>query len=498
MHFKKIIIFILFFSVISSFFSSCTKKKKSYSDVFIYFYNASDFIEKSYYDKALVELDKAMRIRQKFAPGYYFQGTCFQLKKEFNKALIKYEKAIKLYPNYWIVYMNLAKLHFSQGRFYAAIRNYNQAIDILKSKRGGDSIVEGFKYSYKKFIDKEYTTLFAISYNLAKLFAFKRELEDAAKWNKQAKKSAKKYESLKLKATLQEAIILMLQGKILDALPVIKTAKEKMGTQEAEDYYNIVKELYSKNIDASALFEYYSAEVYREVGDISSAMSYYERAASVSPNFCTAIVKLGNLQLIDKKFFVAKENFRKCIDSSSTRVSARVGLADTYSEKFEFSTASRHIKRAISFREQGSSQKAELEKILSDLKSKDAIIAKFKEYRQAMFAKDFERAYRTQAVMVKKTVQERKFVENVSEEYKDLKIESIEPRNIIILDNMHAVIFCDYVYFRLKENKIIRGKRKYLFIKEADWNLVYPEDEAGMKAYINGHRGLRDRYELYK
>lgn len=99
------------------------------------------------YDKAIEEYDQAIKLYPKFAEAYYNRGNIYYEKKEYKQATESYSQAIRLDPNigtssfkykYAEAYSHLAYTYIKQKDHNRAIDSYTKAIEIQPDNKGGE------------------------------------------------------------------------------------------------------------------------------------------------------------------------------------------------------------------------------------------------------------------------------------------------------------------------------------------------------------------------
>jgi tetratricopeptide (TPR) repeat protein len=85
------------------------------------------YAQKGDYDKAIVELNKIIKIYPDSADSYYNRGTLYAEEGKFDQAIADCSKAIEINPNYADAYYNRAVAYFSKKEYDKAWEDVYQA-----------------------------------------------------------------------------------------------------------------------------------------------------------------------------------------------------------------------------------------------------------------------------------------------------------------------------------------------------------------------------------
>jgi tetratricopeptide (TPR) repeat protein len=84
--------------------------------------------DKGDYDRAIIDLDEAIRLESKFARAWNDRGFTYTSKGNNNGAISDYDQAIRLDPNYALAHVNRGNVYDSKGDHDRAIFDYDEAI----------------------------------------------------------------------------------------------------------------------------------------------------------------------------------------------------------------------------------------------------------------------------------------------------------------------------------------------------------------------------------
>ena len=112
------------------------------------------WIQKQDYDKAIADVDQAIRLDPKLAEAYTNRGTAWFNKKEYNKAIVDdYDQAIQLDPHDALAYSNRGGAWLEKQDYDKAIADFDQAIQ-LDPKLAGAYGDRGCLWPAKEQYDK--------------------------------------------------------------------------------------------------------------------------------------------------------------------------------------------------------------------------------------------------------------------------------------------------------------------------------------------------------
>jgi lipoprotein NlpI len=83
---------------------------------------------KSQFDRAIQDLDQAIRLNPNYAEALRNRGSAYSLKGQFDRAIQDYDQAIRLNPNYALAYNNRGNAYSAKGDNDRAIADYNDTI----------------------------------------------------------------------------------------------------------------------------------------------------------------------------------------------------------------------------------------------------------------------------------------------------------------------------------------------------------------------------------
>jgi len=86
------------------------------------------YVGKGEYDKAIQDLDKAIRLDPDYAGAYDNRGTAYLGKGEYDRAIQDFDQAIRLNADDEVAYVGRARTYANQGKYDRAIQAYDQAL----------------------------------------------------------------------------------------------------------------------------------------------------------------------------------------------------------------------------------------------------------------------------------------------------------------------------------------------------------------------------------
>ena len=88
------------------------------------------------YDRAIEDLNEAIRLDPKYAPAYYYGGLAYEHKGDHDRAIEDYNEAIRLDPKDAYAYDNRGAAYEHKGNKEQAIADYRKALSIDASLKG--------------------------------------------------------------------------------------------------------------------------------------------------------------------------------------------------------------------------------------------------------------------------------------------------------------------------------------------------------------------------
>lgn len=107
----------------------------------------ASFVRKGDYDRALVDLNEALRLDPKNASVHNSFGVYYNVKGEYPRALAALNEAIRLNPRFLYAYKNRGVAYEGQGDLNKALVDFRMAlsIDPEKKQTGGREAAEGIQ-----------------------------------------------------------------------------------------------------------------------------------------------------------------------------------------------------------------------------------------------------------------------------------------------------------------------------------------------------------------
>jgi tetratricopeptide (TPR) repeat protein len=89
---------------------------------------ANAYINKGDNDRAIQDLDEAVRIDPNYATAYYNRGIAYNNKDQHERAIQDFDQAIRLKSDYIAAYNNRGSAYDDLGQYERAIQDYNEVI----------------------------------------------------------------------------------------------------------------------------------------------------------------------------------------------------------------------------------------------------------------------------------------------------------------------------------------------------------------------------------
>jgi tetratricopeptide (TPR) repeat protein len=90
----------------------------------------AEFFQKSQYDLAIQELNRALEKNPRFANAYTLRGYCYGAKGGFDQAIADFTRALNINPMMEIAYTGRGVAYAGKGRSAQAIADFTQALQI--------------------------------------------------------------------------------------------------------------------------------------------------------------------------------------------------------------------------------------------------------------------------------------------------------------------------------------------------------------------------------
>lgn len=97
---------------------------------YLYMCRGTIYFDKSDYDMAIVDINRAIELNPDFAVAYNIRGNSYAGKGNHDQAIEDYTKAIGLEPDKAVLYCNRGKSYLKKGKYDLAIADFTKAIEI--------------------------------------------------------------------------------------------------------------------------------------------------------------------------------------------------------------------------------------------------------------------------------------------------------------------------------------------------------------------------------
>lgn len=269
-------------AILSLFLLSCSKEKDKYIE------NGQLAFQNSFYDLAIQEYEKALKLDSTSANVYYLSGDAYYEQNKYSQTIKAYEKAMLLDPKEKDLNADIC---FKLGFSYKSLKEYDKAITIFQKSLTLDP---KHKNSY---------------INLAEIYYYNKE---------DYKNAIKNY------------------NKVIN-IQAIDTIYAYLGIcyRLLNDYDNAIKS-FNKSIDLNSK----NAASYNGLGityfkkkDFEKGIIYFQKALEIESDNTTFYENLGIGYYTLKKYDEAISTFQKAIDIDKSCASAYRRLGKTYFDK---------------------------------------------------------------------------------------------------------------------------------------------------------------------
>ena len=104
------------------------KRENKSNQIAAYISRASGYRANGDYDRALADLDKALRLDPKSAPALLERASIYDVKSEFDRAIADYDTVLKLDKDSLAVRSGRARAYRGKGEFDKALADFNEAV----------------------------------------------------------------------------------------------------------------------------------------------------------------------------------------------------------------------------------------------------------------------------------------------------------------------------------------------------------------------------------
>jgi tetratricopeptide (TPR) repeat protein len=95
-----------------------------------YYNRGFDYLRKSQYDEAIIELNKAIEIYPRYALAYNDRGVAYLRKKQYDRAISDFTKALDINPRYPKVLYNRGIAYLDNRKYEKAVSDLTKALDL--------------------------------------------------------------------------------------------------------------------------------------------------------------------------------------------------------------------------------------------------------------------------------------------------------------------------------------------------------------------------------
>jgi tetratricopeptide (TPR) repeat protein len=96
----------------------------------IYYNRGLTWYDKSEFDRAIQDYDRAVQLEQNFAQAIFSRGNAYDAEGQYDRAIENYDRAISLNPHYAMAFNNRGYVWDEKHSYDRAIEDYDRAIDL--------------------------------------------------------------------------------------------------------------------------------------------------------------------------------------------------------------------------------------------------------------------------------------------------------------------------------------------------------------------------------
>ena len=99
----------------------------------LYYNRGLAYVGLKNYQQAISDWSQAILLNPQYAPAYQNRGQTYAILQKSDRAIEDFEQALKINPNYTLVYRNRALLYYSLRKYKQAIADYQKSIQLEKN-----------------------------------------------------------------------------------------------------------------------------------------------------------------------------------------------------------------------------------------------------------------------------------------------------------------------------------------------------------------------------
>ncbi len=284
------------------------------------------------YEKAIADLDIALKLQNNLALAYNSRGICYESLGKIEKAIENYNQAVKLEPENYIFFINRGDAFNKAGQGKNSYQDYTHAIELnsksaLAYRQRGVLLLDNAEYK-GAIRDLEQALKLDPDY-----LAVKVDLADAYRYAGNYEKAIELFSQL-LISNPQSAFIPFARADCYRNLGRYA---------EAEADYRAALKLNRKHsvswVGLGQLYE--SQNRYQE------AIEFYNQAIDISPDYITALYRKGFCLTMLRQYKESVKVLSEVLKRAPGHNGARLFRANNYRDLEEFEKAHRDYETAI-------------------------------------------------------------------------------------------------------------------------------------------------------
>jgi tetratricopeptide (TPR) repeat protein len=266
----------------------------------VYSNRSTAYLDKGDPDRAMADLNQALKFDPRYAPAYLNRGNAYAQKKDYDRAIPEYNQALDLDPKYVLAYNGRGNAYTNKKDYDRALADFNRAVEI-DPKYAVAVNGRGVVYANRNDFDRaiaEYTQ------------SIQLDPKYALAYNNRAI-------AHKAKGDLDHAIsdytqVVALNPSIAAYFNRAAAYMDKRDYDRAITDYTKALEINPRGLDLLNN----RAVAYRNKGDLTSAMADYTQQIQLDPKSWSAYLSRGHLAVLTGALPLAVADLDKAAELS--------------------------------------------------------------------------------------------------------------------------------------------------------------------------------------
>lgn len=283
-------------------------------------------------EDAIRTFDKAISIKEDYAPAHNNRGNILLKIKNFSEAILSFKKAIKYEKNSDNIQLNLGNCYFSNAQYKEAINTYEI---LIKSNNKFTQAYQALAKSqsllkeYKKSDDAYYKVLEIENNHIEAIIGISNNLFDIKEYEK-----ANNFISEKIKNGVENEKVYFNNGYAYQ-----KRREYKLAIKEYDKIINLNKNYYDAYLNLSFCF--------LALSNKNETIKNLEKVLEIKPDHKLALKNLGNALLSIGDYKQAIDYFKKFEDLDTSDIDILLSSGLAYFNQSNLEDAKRYYNKAL-------------------------------------------------------------------------------------------------------------------------------------------------------